>query len=90
MMNVGQENVMGEAELATKPVGHAANLHRYRGTPPNGQTQRMFKAQLQMGMSGFRKEIVRQGVDGRGVICHPTKSRVYGYVAEDGRLVYER
>ena len=82
---------MGSADLYTsgKVVGHDANLHRYRPTPPRAKTRRRFTAQVNFGMSAFRKEFIRV-VDGVGIICHPTKSQTYGRVEADGRLNYTR
>ena len=77
------------ATFGGKVVGHDANLHRYRPTPPRAKARRRFAAQVNFGMSAFRKEIVRV-VDGVGVICHPTKSQTYGRVEADGRLNYTR
>lgn len=88
--SAAQNDQLGSADLyRSSAVGHDANLHRYRGTPPRAKTRRRFARQASLGMSAFRKEIVRW-VDGIGVICHPTKSQTYGRIEADGKVVYDR
>lgn len=75
---------------------------KYQDSQPRPKTLRRFALQVSLGMSRFRKEIIDtqhkecfdkesgKRVACKGIIRHPTKARIYGYVAMDNKMVYVR